>query len=206
MSDSVLLERAPQPAFTIRHATRADFATIRRHYAAVQDVHATALPDMFRPMGEEDFTLDRFEAYLDDTCLLLIAEEGGKPVGSLLASCYAVQASIEYRPGRAAFIWYVMTEPKVRGRGIARALIGAMAEWAADQQADRIDLAVWHFNADALALYSRLGFAAAFTGMTIAPDQALARWGGGRLPKRPKHPQPPAEPRKRWIPAWLFGR
>ena len=202
MSDSLPAACKPQSAPAIRHATSADFATIRRHYAAVQDVHATALPDMFRPMGEEDFTVARFEAYLSDNCLLLIAEEGGEPVGSLLASCSAVQASSEYQPGRAAFIWYVMTEPKVRGRGIARALIGAMAEWAVAQEADRIDLAVWHFNADALALYSRLGFAAAFTGMTIVPDQALARWGGGRLPKR----RAPAEPGKSSILAWLFGR
>lgn len=200
MSESVLAAQAPQPTFSIRHATRADFATIGRHYTAVQDVHAAALPDTFRPMGEEEFTVERFEGYLGDNCLLLIAEEGGEPVGSLLASCSAVQPSVAYRPGRSALIWYVMTEPRMRGRGIARALIGAMAEWAADQGADRIDLSVWHFNADALALYSKLGFAPTYTGMTIAPDQALVRWGGGRLPKRP------AEPRKGSILAWLFGR
>lgn len=203
MSDSLPAGCKPQSAPTIRHATRADFAMIRRHYAAVQDLHATALPDLFRPMAEEDFTVERFQGYLNDDYLLLIAEEDGEPVGSLLASCYTVPASIAYRPGRAAFIWYVMTEPRVRGRGIARALIGAMAEWAADQKADRIDLVVWHFNADALALYSRLGFAAPFTGMTIAPDQALARWGGGRLPKRPELP---ATAPGRGLRAWLFGR
>lgn len=203
MSEPAVAERPSPSAFTIRHANRSDFGTIRRHYAAVQEVHATALPDMFRHMGEEDFSVERYQDYLNDNCLLLVAEEDGEPVGSLLAYCYAVQASSEYQPGRAAFIWYVMTEPKVRGRGIARALIGAMAEWALAQRADRIDLSVWHFNADALALYSKLGFAAASTNMTIAPDQALARWGGGRLPQRV---EPRVERRKGSILAWLFGR
>jgi ribosomal protein S18 acetylase RimI-like enzyme len=174
---------SPSGAPTIRRAGADDFEVVRRHYAMVQNAHATHMPETFRLMVEADFPVAHFNSYLTDNNLLLIAERDGEAAGSLLATFREVQGHATLLPSRGVVIWYVVTEPALRRRGIARALIGAAAEWAAEKEADRIDLSVWSYNTDALALYRKLGFAESHIGMMIKPADALARWGSGQLPR-----------------------
>lgn len=173
----------PDPVHTIRHARAGDFETVRRHCGMVQEAHATHMPEVFRPTVEWDFPFAHFEGYLKGHDLLLIAEVDGKPVGSLLATLGTVGDQFHFLPARCVTIWSVFTEPALRRRGIARALISAAAEWADAKDADRIDLSVWSFNEEALALYRKLGFAVARTDMAIKPSDALARCGRGHLPR-----------------------
>jgi len=49
-------------------------------------------------------------------------------------------------------------DPAARGRGVARSLIGAVAEWARGRGAERIVLFVQEANAPGRALYLRAGF------------------------------------------------
>ena len=167
----------------IRHARTGDFETVRRHYGMVQDAHATRMPEFFRQTAQWDFPFEFFEAYLNGNNLLLIAERDGQAVGSLLATLGTVGDQLHFLTCRSVTIWYVLAEPALRRRGIARSLISAAAEWADAKDADRIDLSVWSFNAEALALYRKLGFAVARTDMTIKPSDALARCGRGHLPR-----------------------
>ena len=60
-------------------------------------------------------------------------------------------------------VFAVATRPAYRRRGLARACLGALAAWGAEQGATTAYLLVEHDNAPALALYDRLGFAEAFT-------------------------------------------
>jgi ribosomal protein S18 acetylase RimI-like enzyme len=200
-----LSERCAVPALTLRHATADDFGTVRRHYGLVQDAHAANMPDTFRRMDDKDFPVERFSAFLTDDNLLLIAEHQGKAVGSVLASCYAADAQAGFLPGRNVFVWYVVTEPDMRGRGIATAMIGATAEWAAAKEAYCINLAVWRFNASAFALYRKLGFDESNVGLRIDPAAMLGRWGRGRLPKLPP-PRPRPERARSRLLSWLFRR
>jgi ribosomal protein S18 acetylase RimI-like enzyme len=184
----------------IRFGAATDFADVRRHYALVQDAHAAHMPETFRPMEAWDLSIEHFYGYLRSPWLLLIAELDGATAGSLLATIQAAAGHGGYLPARSVHVWHVLTEPTLRRRGVARALIAAAAEWGAGQQADRIDLAVWTFNTDALAFYRKLGFATAYTGMTITPSDALARLGGDRLPERPAVFGPVSQ----WsLPKWL---
>jgi ribosomal protein S18 acetylase RimI-like enzyme len=50
------------------------------------------------------------------------------------------------------------TRPSSRGQGIASAVLGAGARWAADQGATRLYLQVEEDNEAALGLYTRAGF------------------------------------------------
>jgi hypothetical protein len=122
----------------------------------------------------------------------------------VLASCHQLGPG-GYLPGRSVFIHYVVTEPALRRRGIATALIAATSEWAAEKEAYRINLVVWRFNADASALYRKLGFAEENVGLAIAPSTALDCCGGGRLPKRPVAAPRPAPLMSR-LRSWVFGR
>jgi ribosomal protein S18 acetylase RimI-like enzyme len=186
MSDTAVASSSGGP--TIRRAQASDFEIVRRHYGMVQEAHATHMPEMFRPMVEADFPVAHFNSYLTGDNLLLIAERDGQVAGSLLATFREVKGQLTSLPFRGVVIWYVVTEPALRRRGIARTLIGAAAEWAAEKEADRIDLSVWSYNTDARELYRKLGFAEAYTGMTIKPADALARCGRGHLP-RPHLPE-----------------
>lgn len=173
----------PDALPTIRHARTGDYETVRRHCGMVQEAHATHMPEVFRPTVQWDFPLAHFESYLTGNNLLLIAERDGQAIGSLLATLGTVADQFHFLPCRSVTIWSVFTEPALRRRGIARALISAAAEWADMKDADRIDLTVWSFNVEALALYRKLGFAVSNTAMMIKPADAVARCGRGHLPR-----------------------
>lgn len=182
----------------IRRAGAGDFALIRRHYTITSDAHAASMPEMFRPMGEKDFPPADFKFYLhDENVLMLVAELEGAAAGSLFASIRRSDNQYGVRAYRTMFVYNVTTEPAMRRRGVARALVGAAAEWAADKAVARVDLVVWSFNETATALYRNLGFAADFTGLSIPASELVARLGTGRLPQLP--------PRRSWL-SRLLGR
>lgn len=184
---------------TIRRAGEGDYAVVRRHFELSHDAHAIHLPEVFLPMRLGDFSIAHFSYYLADANLVLIAELDGTIAGSLLASVSEAPPYQGLRPCRTMFIWNVVTEPAARRRGIARSLVAAAAEWAAEKKAERIDLMVWSFNVAALALYRNIGFADAYAKLTIKPSEVLARLGTGRLPA------PPPQPAKSWL-SWLRWR
>ncbi|WP_338118486.1 GNAT family N-acetyltransferase [Streptomyces coryli] len=57
-----------------------------------------------------------------------------------------------------AGLFGIATLPRARGRGAARAVLGALAEWAAGAEAEDLYLQVQRSNAPALRLYDRVGF------------------------------------------------
>ena len=65
--------------------------------------------------------------------------------------------------GRHLGVFAVATRPAYRRRGLARACLGALAAWGAEQGATTAYLLVEHDNVPAITLYDRLGFAEAFT-------------------------------------------
>jgi ribosomal protein S18 acetylase RimI-like enzyme len=80
---------------------------------------------------------------------VLLAEEDGRPVGLLDASAPS--------PGR----WHVETvyvRPATRRRGVARALVQACAEAAADRGVRHVSLEVLSENTTAQTVWRRLGF------------------------------------------------
>ncbi len=183
----------------IRRAGTGDFALIRGHYAITSNAHAASMPEMFRAMGEKDFPLAHFKHYLDDeNVLMLVAELEGAVAGSIFVSIRQSDSYYGLRTYRTMFVYNVTTEPALRRRGVARALIGAAAEWAADKEVTRVDLVVWSFNETAISLYRNLGFAADYSALTIPASELVARLGTGRLPPVPR--------RRSWLSRLLWRR
>lgn len=190
-------ETAPAvPEPMIRHAETRDHADVRRLYFLVHAAHAAQMPDIFRQPAGADYSLEEFEACLGGANLLLIAERGGAVVGLLHALWYCHDGDFGFQPCSGIQIWNVVTEPAARRTGVARALIAAAAEWAAERKLERIDLNVWAFNTEALALYRSLGFTVAHTGMTLRTAEMLAHHGTGRLPP---HVLAPASRLPEWL-------
>jgi ribosomal protein S18 acetylase RimI-like enzyme len=94
----------------------------------------------------------------DGGAVLLVAEDGGRPVGSavLHRSVHdpAVRAALPGVPELAT----LTVEPAERGRGHGRALIRAAAGAAAADGCTALAVAVADDNRDAARLYLRLGF------------------------------------------------
>ena len=57
-----------------------------------------------------------------------------------------------------AGVFGIATRPEARGKGAAGAVLGALADWAAVNDAPRMYLQVEHENEGAMRLYGRVGF------------------------------------------------
>lgn len=98
----------------------------------------------------------------------LIADQSGKVVGMLLASlAHENDGAGALIPG-LLHISYVATHPDYWGKGIATALLDAIAVKAAESGHDALQLWVVTANARARALYERHGFG--FTGREKVDD------------------------------------
>lgn len=94
--------------------------------------------------------LAAFQARDDGT--ILLAEIGGRPVGSLTASA----GRLRRNHGVVTVMLGVL--PEHQGHGVGTALLAAAEAWAAARSAHRLELTVAEPNVRAHALYRRLGF------------------------------------------------
>lgn len=91
-------------------------------------------------------------AFADD--VVLVARHGRRPAG-----CLVVTAPVAGPPEVRSELKRLWTDPGLRGRGIASALIDAALTHAAEGGVSTIALSVWSWRAGAIGLYERLGFA-----------------------------------------------
>ena len=99
----------------------------------------------------EDYLRDGFGP--DPAFGALLAELGGRPVG--LALWFRTYSTWEGRPG----VWLedLYVEEGLRGRGVGRRLVAALARLALERGWARLDLSVLEWN-PARAFYDRLAF------------------------------------------------
>lgn len=83
----------------------------------------------------------------------LLAELDGRPVG--LALWFLTFSSWTGRP--TLYLEDLFVEEQVRGRGVARQLMSALAREAQARGCARMDWAVLDWNVEAMAFYARIG-------------------------------------------------
>jgi L-phenylalanine/L-methionine N-acetyltransferase len=91
-------------------------------------------------------------ARLDGRSLLLVADAGGRPVGSL-----GIERDAHPNSGHVAWVG-VSVDRDWRGAGVAGALLEAGARWAAAAGLEKLVLGVFPDNDRALVFYERHGF------------------------------------------------
>lgn len=87
-------------------------------------------------------------------CLYFVAESGGRVVGQTMVT-------FEWSDWRNGDIWWlqsVYVDPAFRGRGVFRALHGAVEQAAREAGSIGLRLYVWNQNARAQATYAKLGW------------------------------------------------
>ena len=99
--------------------------------------------------GQGD-TEARWRGRLSDVPLNIVAEWQKTAAGMTSATAPDPDGSVDLMS-----IWVA---PFARGHGVGDALVNAVIEWARQQQASRVALAVFEGNERALALYRRHGF------------------------------------------------
>jgi GNAT superfamily N-acetyltransferase len=127
----------------VRPATLDDAATLHAFAAGLALDHA---PD---PAAHERALR---EALADERSLVLLAEDAGEPVGSLVAGLLPMPLY----GARLAFLQELFVTDSARGRGVGRALMDAFDAWAREHGAAVEALGT--SRPAAMAFYERLGF------------------------------------------------
>jgi GNAT superfamily N-acetyltransferase len=137
----------------IRQATEADSQLVQELWHAFN----VEIPDApWRDPDEEDFHPDAS----------LLADEDGL-------------VSLRREGSRHYVVDVLYVRPEARGKGLARELMGAAAEYVRDQGGDHLELDVLEDNAAARRLYERLGFRTIERRMATPVASLLRESGGG---------------------------
>jgi aminoglycoside 6'-N-acetyltransferase I len=128
---------------TIRQATDGDVATL----IALGEAFEREVPELPHREGWED-AADDVRHFVSNQ-LALLAEEEGEPIGFALART---------EPPRVCYLSDLYVVPEARRRGVAKALMAEVARWGAERGAETLTLEVLTSNAEARAVYDRLGF------------------------------------------------
>ena len=138
----------------IRRATEADTDVMRRLWDEfTAEAHYTPYPS------------SPFEPALLTDHVALVAEADGEAIGTL----YANLSSPHF-----GFVFGVYTRPAARRRGVARALMRAIAEILREQGREHVVLSVDTPNDSAREFYERLGFVDAARTLRLDVDRLLS--------------------------------
>ncbi|MEZ5729136.1 MAG: GNAT family acetyltransferase [Burkholderiaceae bacterium] len=89
-----------------------------------------------------------------------------------------VAAAMAGYDGHRGWVNYLAVDPELRGRGLGRALMGAVESWLLAMGCPKINLQVRADNLDAIAFYRRIGFgqdASVSLGKRLVPDEPTDR-------------------------------
>lgn len=140
---------------TIKRLTDADYSAVLALCEELDRLHYEARPDYFSRRETAYPKTDYDEVIADPECLMLGAFDGAKLLGTVRATLWNKSGMIEGIKTVCLDNIYVL--PECRRTGVAKRLFQAVEDWAREQGAVRLDLHVWDFNQDALALYRAMG-------------------------------------------------
>ncbi len=126
----------------------------------VNDLHAAALPGVFRAVGTTEETIAFLRDWTrQDNTHLLVAEGAGGPLGFALVGLSMAPAVPIFVSRRCAEVHLLVVAEAARGRGLGRTLMEHAQTWADEQGAADVRVVVWEFNERAIRFYERLGYA-----------------------------------------------
>ena len=143
----------------IRLATPHDAETIAALNATVQQVHAEALPHLFKPPAPETFPASLVRQLLaDPDTSIFIGSVNGAPAGYIYAQILRrEETALRYAWDRL-FIHHLSIRPEYQRHGMGHALIQVVIRVAKEQGISTIALDVWSVNTQARAFFAAQGF------------------------------------------------
>jgi diamine N-acetyltransferase len=146
----------------VRPATAVDYDALCALLDEIHSLHCAALPHLFRkpagPVSEPEY----IQALLaDENVGLFVADVDGQVAGFIHAVVRESPALSIFVPRRYAVVDTLTVQASHRRRGIGRALMAHVQEWAIAKGATAIELNVHEFNREAIRFYEGLGYKAA---------------------------------------------
>lgn len=143
----------------IRPATEEDAPAISALNADVQEIHAQAVPHLFKPPSPETFPPARIaELMADPDNYFFLALEGQEPAGYVYAQIrHLAENSFHYRFD-LVHVDQISVRPAHRERGCGTGLLQAVRSLAREKGIETVALDVWTFNTDAFAFFASQGF------------------------------------------------
>jgi ribosomal protein S18 acetylase RimI-like enzyme len=143
--------------FTIRAGRKDDAAEAARLWMRSAEEHA-AHDRIYETAPGAEKTMRRFLADVANSgySFLFVAATGDRTVGFISGELR--QGSPTFLPRTWASVDDVFVEPDYRNRGMGRALLQSVSDWAQERGADGISLQVAAANARGRKFYEDLGF------------------------------------------------
>jgi ribosomal protein S18 acetylase RimI-like enzyme len=143
--------------FTIRAGRKDDAAEAARLWMRSAEEH-TAHDRIYETAPGAEKTMRRFLADVANSgySFLFVAAAGDRTVGFISGELR--QGSPTFLPRTWASVDDVFVEPEYRNRGMGRALLQSVSDWAQERGADGISLQVAAANARGRKFYEDLGF------------------------------------------------
>lgn len=148
--------------FRIRPARPSDAEAISALTAAVQALHATTRPDLFRQVSPNTFPAATVRALMaEPDRLFLVAEVAGAVVvGHAYAEVQRQPATPFKHALTRLYVHQMAVAAEHRGRGAGTRLLAALGHAARERGVGTLALDVYAFNAAARRMYERAGFVA----------------------------------------------
>ena len=142
----------------IRTASIEDISIISALNADVQNIHAQALPKIFKPIGPNTFSPSEIAQLLSDSNhSIFIAELDGKAVGYVFVEImHRAETAIQFAQDML-YIHHISVMPDARKRGVGRALLDASKAFGKIHGIDTIALDTWTFNKEAINFFQYFG-------------------------------------------------
>ncbi|NSW52452.1 MAG: GNAT family N-acetyltransferase [Anaerolineae bacterium] len=141
----------------IRPAVASDYVSVDPILVEVEHLHVALEPSVFQTIDHYDPS--HFHHLIDaDDSIILLAEEEKFIVGAVIAVIREWPEVGIFRGGRYVAVEEISVTESARGKGIGRALMGAVESWADKHRIHEIQLSVWDSNPGAIVFYHELGF------------------------------------------------
>jgi ribosomal protein S18 acetylase RimI-like enzyme len=146
-------------ATLIRKAGERDADALASLNADVQQLHAAALPWLFKPAGPETFAPADIAALLErPDNLFFIAEVDGAAAGYAYAQIvHRPETSFHYAHD-LVHLHHISVRPAHRRHGVGAGLLAAVRAAASENGIALVTIDVWTFNDTARAFFRRHGF------------------------------------------------
>lgn len=147
------------PELALRRAQPVDAEQIAWLNAAVQQLHAAAHPEIFKPHVVDAELIAWYRDFLEQPDNhVFIAEVADVAVGYVTAKVIRRPETPFTHPMVFIQIDQISVNEDQRGRGYGAALMAVVTQLAREEMIDRIVLQVWDFNVHAIKFYQRIGY------------------------------------------------
>jgi diamine N-acetyltransferase len=143
----------------IREATVRDARNISLLNEAVQSVHATALPEVFKPYSESSFPEALVGQLLGQSNVIMyVAQIDESLVGYLYAEVIQRPETPVRHSSNSLYIHHMAVQPERQRSGIGKLLLGVARRFARERGVAAVTLDFWSFNEAARKFYLSQGF------------------------------------------------